>query len=192
MARRFISIAWMKRCAAWMQPRLRALAARGLKLYACAYGAQQRGLERNPHAIYAGLASFERLDRRRRPICQFQLNECDESRRSLDHRQRPARQRTPGEAVRLAAGLGAWHKVDVTVYLRGPAVLILGQNAVELTDGENDARYLPALLGPGRPLTSKRGLRCFRVPGAAAVPFEEISDAQLAALAAGRSCVLRF
>jgi hypothetical protein len=28
----------------------------GLKLYVCAYGSQRRGLQRNPNAIYAGLA----------------------------------------------------------------------------------------------------------------------------------------
>jgi sulfur relay (sulfurtransferase) complex TusBCD TusD component (DsrE family) len=38
------------------EPRLQALAARGLKLYLCAYGSQRRGLERNPNATYAGLA----------------------------------------------------------------------------------------------------------------------------------------
>jgi sulfur relay (sulfurtransferase) complex TusBCD TusD component (DsrE family) len=38
------------------EPRLQSLAARGLKLYACAYGSQRRGLQRNPNAIYAGLA----------------------------------------------------------------------------------------------------------------------------------------
>jgi sulfur relay (sulfurtransferase) complex TusBCD TusD component (DsrE family) len=43
------------------EPRLRALTARGLKLYACAYGAQQRGLERNPGATFAGLALLSDL-----------------------------------------------------------------------------------------------------------------------------------
>jgi sulfur relay (sulfurtransferase) complex TusBCD TusD component (DsrE family) len=38
------------------EPRLQSLAARGLKLYACAYGSQRRGLERNANATYAGLA----------------------------------------------------------------------------------------------------------------------------------------
>jgi sulfur relay (sulfurtransferase) complex TusBCD TusD component (DsrE family) len=37
------------------------LAARGLKLYLCAYGAQQRGMERNPNAIYTGLAMLSEL-----------------------------------------------------------------------------------------------------------------------------------
>ena len=38
------------------EPRLQSLAARGLKLYICAYGSQRRGLERYPNATYAGLA----------------------------------------------------------------------------------------------------------------------------------------
>jgi sulfur relay (sulfurtransferase) complex TusBCD TusD component (DsrE family) len=43
------------------EPRLQFLAACGLKLYACAYGAQQRGLDRTPRAIYAGLALLSDL-----------------------------------------------------------------------------------------------------------------------------------
>ena len=43
------------------EPRLRDLTDRGLKLYACAYGAQQRGLEQNPRATYAGLALLSDL-----------------------------------------------------------------------------------------------------------------------------------
>ena len=38
------------------EPRLQTLAARGLKLYACAYGAQRRGLPVNDKATFAGLA----------------------------------------------------------------------------------------------------------------------------------------
>jgi sulfur relay (sulfurtransferase) complex TusBCD TusD component (DsrE family) len=37
------------------QPQLQALAARGLKLYACAYAAQRRNLPVNNNAIFAGL-----------------------------------------------------------------------------------------------------------------------------------------
>jgi sulfur relay (sulfurtransferase) complex TusBCD TusD component (DsrE family) len=43
------------------EPRLQSLAARGLKLFVCAFNAQQRGLERSPHAIYAGLALLSDL-----------------------------------------------------------------------------------------------------------------------------------
>jgi sulfur relay (sulfurtransferase) complex TusBCD TusD component (DsrE family) len=38
------------------RPRLQALAARGLKLYACAYAAQRRNLPVNDKAAFAGLA----------------------------------------------------------------------------------------------------------------------------------------
>jgi sulfur relay (sulfurtransferase) complex TusBCD TusD component (DsrE family) len=38
------------------EPRLKALAARGLKLYVCAYGALRRGMDRRPNVTYAGLA----------------------------------------------------------------------------------------------------------------------------------------
>jgi sulfur relay (sulfurtransferase) complex TusBCD TusD component (DsrE family) len=43
------------------EPRLQSLAARGLKLYACAYGAQRRLIERNDLAAFAGLASLSDL-----------------------------------------------------------------------------------------------------------------------------------
>ncbi len=42
-------------------PRLQSLAARGLNLYACAYGAQRRLIERNDQAAFAGLASLSDL-----------------------------------------------------------------------------------------------------------------------------------
>jgi len=38
------------------EPRLQSLAARGLKLYVCAYGSQRRRLEPSPNVTYAGLA----------------------------------------------------------------------------------------------------------------------------------------
>jgi len=38
------------------QPQLQSLAARGLKLYACAYAAHRRGLPVNDRAVFAGLA----------------------------------------------------------------------------------------------------------------------------------------
>jgi sulfur relay (sulfurtransferase) complex TusBCD TusD component (DsrE family) len=43
------------------EPRLLNLAARGLKLYVCAYGAQRRGLKRSLCATYAGLALLSDL-----------------------------------------------------------------------------------------------------------------------------------
>jgi sulfur relay (sulfurtransferase) complex TusBCD TusD component (DsrE family) len=42
-------------------PQLRRLAAQGLKLFACAYGAQRRQLPRSEQATFAGLASLSDL-----------------------------------------------------------------------------------------------------------------------------------
>ncbi|MGA2173858.1 MAG: hypothetical protein ABSH38_02635 [Verrucomicrobiota bacterium] len=98
----------------------------------------------------------------------------------------------PAEAVRLAAGVGAWKKVQVSVYLRGAAVLVLAENTEELVDEENYARYLPVLGEAGRPVYVQQGAPGLARLGQAALPFEEISDAQLADLAASRSCVIRF
>jgi hypothetical protein len=95
------------------------------------------------------------------------------------------------EAVRIAAGVGAWRKVDVAVYLRGAAVLVLGEQAEDLVDGGIYARHLPDLRDLGRPIYAQKGAAELSQLGQAALPFEEISDEQLAA-AAARDCVLRF
>jgi len=98
----------------------------------------------------------------------------------------------PAEAVRIAAGVGAWGKVDVAVYLRGAAVAVLGQQAEALVDGENYTRYLPLLRDSSRPLYVQQGAVASGRLADAEWPFEEISDEQLAGLAASRPCVLRF
>ena len=40
------------------------------------------------------------------------------------------------EAVRIGAGVGAWNKVKVHLFLQGPAVLCLDEFADELKQGE--------------------------------------------------------
>ena len=98
----------------------------------------------------------------------------------------------PAEAVRIAAGVGVWEKLDVTLCLRGPAVLALGADAEELVEGESFARHLPLLAGAGRPIFAQpAGLRV-EEPAAPAVRATVIDDAQLAALAARSRCVVRF
>jgi hypothetical protein len=104
----------------------------------------------------------------------------------------PRASRRPAEAVRIAAGVGAWRKVKVSVYLSEAAVLILGENAGELMDGGNFERYLPALRDLGHPLFAQEDAPLLAGLGPPTLPFKEISDAQLAALASDRGCVLRF
>ena len=50
----------------------------------------------------------------------------------------------PAEGIRIAAGIGAWKKTDVTLLLRGPvAGYSLQEYADELIDEDNFTRYLP-------------------------------------------------
>lgn len=49
------------------------------------------------------------------------------------------------EMVRIAAGVGAWQKIRITVYLHGPAILALDEFAEEHPDGLLFSEYLPAL-----------------------------------------------
>ena len=104
----------------------------------------------------------------------------------------PRRNGRAAEAVRIAAGVGAWRKVDVAVYLREAAVLALGEHAQELVDGENYARYLPLLEEMGKPVYAQKGAAALGKLGQPTVRVEEITDVQLAGMAAARDCVLRF
>ena len=98
----------------------------------------------------------------------------------------------PAEAVRIAAGVGVWRRIDVAVYLRDAAVLILGENTDELVDQENYTRYLPVLGELGHPIYVQKLASCLALLGQSTLPFQEISDAVLARLAVQRSQVIRF
>ena len=104
----------------------------------------------------------------------------------------PRRSGRPAEAVRIAAGVGAWREVKVAVYLRGAAVLVLGEEAEALMDGENYAQYLPVLGESARSVYVQQGATALGQLGEPALPFEEISDEQLASMAAACGSVLRF
>lgn len=94
------------------------------------------------------------------------------------------------EAIRIAVGVAAWKRVDVAVYLRGPAVLTAAENVDDLVDADNLTRYTPLLRDLGRPVYIDSDFR----PGLteAAVPIEALDARGLAQLAAGSTYVLRF
>jgi sulfur relay (sulfurtransferase) DsrF/TusC family protein len=98
----------------------------------------------------------------------------------------------PAEAVRIAAGVGVWKKIEVALYLRAAAVLILGEDTCELVDQENYTRYLPILGEFGRPIFVQEGAPALSRLGQSLLPIQQISDAVLARLAAESSCVIRF
>lgn len=104
----------------------------------------------------------------------------------------PRTSHRPGEAIRIAAGVGSWKKVDIIIYLREAAVLALGEYAEDLVDEENYTRYLPILLNFDRPIYVQRGAPLLVKGKENPFRFEEIDDAQLASLAAHSTYLLRF
>lgn len=98
----------------------------------------------------------------------------------------------PAEAIRIAAGVGGWGKVTVSIYLRGPAILTLGEDAEELVDGDDLARYWPMVGGWGRPVRVQAGAEELGGLAAAPVTLQPITDEELARLAAEQRYVLRF
>ena len=98
----------------------------------------------------------------------------------------------PAEAIRIAAGVGTWKKTDVRVYLGEAAVLALGEDTEALVDEENFRRYLPILGEIGRPIYVQQAAPLLAQLNQTTLPFEEVDDVRLAALASESSSVLRF
>jgi hypothetical protein len=98
----------------------------------------------------------------------------------------------PAEAFRIAAGVAAWKKADVSVYLRGASVLALAEYTDELTDEDHFVRFLPILTESGRSIYVETPNPWLRELGEARAAFRAISDAELAALTTAQDCVIRF
>jgi len=96
------------------------------------------------------------------------------------------------EAIRIAAGVGVWKKTEISVYLHGDAVLALSEYADGLADEENYVRYLPILAGFGRPIYAQKDAPLLKETGRAALPYQEITGDELAALCARQTCVIHF
>ena len=92
----------------------------------------------------------------------------------------------------MAAGVGAWGKIEVSLHLRDAAVLALGEFASDLVDGDHFERYLPLVAGAGSAISVPRDAPLLRELGHSAIHFESIDESQLAALAAASRSVVRF
>ena len=98
----------------------------------------------------------------------------------------------PAEAIRIAAGVGTWKKVEVKVYLHGAAVLALTEYPDELVDEDNYTRYFPIIAEWGNSILVQQGAPLLENLGTSALSFQQISDEELAALAAESRYVVNF
>jgi xanthosine utilization system XapX-like protein len=100
----------------------------------------------------------------------------------------PLRSHRPAEALRLAAGLAACGTTDVSLYLAGPAIALLGTK--EDLMGEEDVRL-------AWPVLEESSVAVFadRIPAAGTSVFESVRQLEpggLARLAAEMDYSLRF
>lgn len=98
----------------------------------------------------------------------------------------------PAEAVRIAAGVGAWHKAEVQLFLRDAAVLVLGEFVDDLVDDDHFTRYLPILRDSHRPVLVARGNPHLAGLGQPSLPCREIDDHDLAREISAATYTLRF
>jgi hypothetical protein len=97
----------------------------------------------------------------------------------------------PAEGVRIAAGVAAWKKTRVRLYLHGDAVRCLDEWAEELVDGDNFPSYLPILRDLACPVGVQAG-----APGLAdlapTLKYTELSESDLKKWVAEATFLLRF
>jgi hypothetical protein len=98
----------------------------------------------------------------------------------------------PAEGIRIAAGIGAWKKTDVTLLLRGSAGYSLQEYADELVDEDNFVRYLPLVAeGPG-PILVENSFTDVAALKGSAFHYEVISPEQTAELIAAHDYLIRI
>src|SRR5687768_12003322 len=104
----------------------------------------------------------------------------------------PRKSALPAEAIRIAAGVGTWKKVEVLVYLHGPAVLALSEYADEFIDEDNYVRYFPILGEWDHPVYVQKSAPLLSEIGDSKINFQEIDSKQMALMAATCQSVLTF
>lgn len=98
----------------------------------------------------------------------------------------------PAEAVRIAAGLSANGRLDVTLCLRGASMLALGEEADVLVDGDHFTRYLPVVAESGCIVTAPSDSDEPLISEPLVVPTRNLSQEELAHLVASSDRILRF
>jgi hypothetical protein len=98
----------------------------------------------------------------------------------------------PAEAIRIAAGIGAWKKTEVTLLLRGPAGYSLQEYADELVDEDNFTRYLPLVAEAPRPIYVEDSFTDLAALEGSPWRYEIISPARVAGLVRANEYLIRL
>ena len=98
----------------------------------------------------------------------------------------------PAEAVRIAAGLSANGRLDVTLCLRGASALALGGDSEDFLDGDHLTRYLPVVAEGGRIVTAPASPGEPPISEPPAVPTRALTQEELEHLVASSDRILRF
>jgi sulfur relay (sulfurtransferase) complex TusBCD TusD component (DsrE family) len=169
------------------RPEVAELRERGVRLFACAYGAKKRGIAWDPSkAAFSGLTglldvivgcdrflAFTPLGRSPAEAPPSPLAGVL-PRTLVTVSEDPRESHRPAEAVRIAAGIGGWNKTEVDVLLLGPASRVLSPWADECVDGENYDHYLPILREWKRPVFLAPDAERFEEMAEATLPFEAL------------------
>ena len=104
----------------------------------------------------------------------------------------PRRSARPAEAVRIAAGVGTWKRVNIGLYLRDAAILILSEDAEEFVDGTHFRRYLPLIRDSGNGIYVQASSPFLDEIDPSVVPYQAVSTQELGILSAQNDYVVSF
>lgn len=98
----------------------------------------------------------------------------------------------PAEAIRIAAGIAAWKKADLTVYLHDAAALALSEWTDDFVDGDFFERYLPTLGQTAAGIFVQKDGAHNGALDRAPIAFQEMDERELAECSARATTLIRF
>jgi len=104
----------------------------------------------------------------------------------------PKSSHRPAEATRIAAGIAAWGRADVSVCFCGPAVAALTEWPEDLIDGDNFERFLPAIAKSGGLIAALAAAESGNANAPRVVDHTTLKADELAALSVRATQLLRF
>lgn len=98
----------------------------------------------------------------------------------------------PAEAVRIAAGIGAWKSLTLQIVLRDTAAKMLNETADHLVDRDHFSQYLPLLEELGHAIYVESSATGWVDPPNTLASFSETDPADLARLSSEATYLLHF